>query len=161
MPGSWLSFLLGAVSVLIQRQHQLGIARAGQYAVPIQGVFADDVGEAGSGLVAGVCTDDLTDGAGQGLAGAAGYVVVNLHGLGDRFFFLLGIVLAGGLGGLGYGFRLVLRDSSGCGSVASWAISGASCAASSPAGAAISSFFARVFRWRGSGQVSGRVPGSK
>ena len=49
MPGSWLSVLLGAVSVLIQRQHQLGIARAGQYAVPIQGIFADDVGEAGSG----------------------------------------------------------------------------------------------------------------
>ena len=52
MPGSWLSFLLGAVSILIQREHQLGIARAGQYAVPIQGVFADDVGEAGSGLMA-------------------------------------------------------------------------------------------------------------
>ena len=54
VPGSWLSVLLGAVSVLIQREHQLGIARAGQYAVPIQGVFADDVGEAGSGLIAGV-----------------------------------------------------------------------------------------------------------
>lgn len=67
MPGSWLSFLLGAVSVLIQRQHHLGIARAGQYAVPIQGVFADDVGEAGSGLVAGVCADDLADGAGHGI----------------------------------------------------------------------------------------------
>ena len=77
VPGSWLSVLLGAVSVLIQRQHQLGIARASQYAVPIQGVFADDVGEAGSGLIAGVCADDLADGAGQGLAGAAGYVVVN------------------------------------------------------------------------------------
>lgn len=78
MPGSWLPVLLGAVSVLIQRQHQLVIARACQYAVPIQGVFADDVGEAGSGLIAGVCADDLADGAGQGLAGAAGYVVVNL-----------------------------------------------------------------------------------
>ena len=77
MPGSWLSVLLGSVSVLIQREHQLGIARAGQYAVPIQGVFADDVGEAGSSLIAGVCADDLADGAGQGLAGAAGYVVVN------------------------------------------------------------------------------------
>ena len=54
-----------------------GIARAGQYAVPIQCVFADDVGEAGSSLIAGVCADDLADGAGQGLAGAAGYVVVN------------------------------------------------------------------------------------
>ena len=84
MPGSWLSVLLSAVSVLIQRQHQLGIARAGQYAVPIQGVFADDVGEAGSGLIAGVCTDDLADGAGQGLAGASGYVVVNLHGFRQR-----------------------------------------------------------------------------
>jgi hypothetical protein len=31
VPGSWLSVLLGAVAVLIQRQHQLGIARAGQY----------------------------------------------------------------------------------------------------------------------------------
>ena len=38
MPGSWLSVLLGAVSILIQRQHQLGIARAGQYAVAIQGM---------------------------------------------------------------------------------------------------------------------------
>ena len=70
-------FLLGAVSVLIQRQQQLGIARASQYAIAIQCVFANDVGEAGSGLVAGVCADDLADGAGQGLAGAAGYVVVN------------------------------------------------------------------------------------
>ena len=79
-----MSVLLGAVSVLIQRQHQLGIARAGQYTVPIQGVFADDVGEAGSGLIAGVCADDLANGAGQGLAGAAGYVVVNFHGFRQR-----------------------------------------------------------------------------
>ena len=62
---------------MIQRQQQLGIARASQYAIAIQCVFANDVGEAGSGLVAGVCADDLADGAGQGLAGAAGYVVVN------------------------------------------------------------------------------------
>ena len=93
MPGSWLSVLLGAVSVLIQRQHQLGIARAGQYAVPIQGIFADDVGEAGSGLVAGVCADNLADGAGQGLAGAAGYVVVNLHGFRQQL--IVGIILGG------------------------------------------------------------------
>ena len=77
MPGSWLSILLGLVLVLGQEFEQAGVVRADQYAVPIQGVFADDAGEAGSGLVAGVCADDLADGAGQGLAGAAGYVVVN------------------------------------------------------------------------------------
>jgi hypothetical protein len=87
-----LSVLLGAVSVLIQRQHQLGIARAGQYAVPIQGVFADDVGEAGSGLIAAVCADVLADGMCQSLASAAGYAVVYLHGHGDRFFILPRIV---------------------------------------------------------------------
>ena len=68
--------LLGAVSVLVQRQHQLGITRASQYAVLIQGVFADDVGEAGSCLIVGVYADDLADDAGQGLAGVAGYVIV-------------------------------------------------------------------------------------
>ena len=58
VPGSWLSVLLGAVSVLIQRQQQLGIARASQYAIAIQCVFANDVGEAGSGLIA-VCAGDV------------------------------------------------------------------------------------------------------
>ena len=76
MPGSWLFFLLGLVSVLGQEAEQVVVVRAGQYAVAIQGVFADDVGEAGSGLVCWICADPFPDGIGQGLAGVAGYVVV-------------------------------------------------------------------------------------
>ena len=54
-PGSWLFFLLGLVSVLGQEAEQVGVVRAGQYAVAIQGIISDGVGEAGSCLIAGVC----------------------------------------------------------------------------------------------------------
>ena len=71
-----MSSLLGAVSILIQREHQLGIAQADQYAVPIQGVFADDVGETRRSLVFRIFANGFPDGVGQGLAGAARYVEV-------------------------------------------------------------------------------------
>ena len=83
-PGSWLLFLLGLVSVLGQESEQVGVVRAGQDALAIQGVFADDVGEGGRGLVCRICSDGFPDGVGQGLAGAARYVVVYGHGFRDR-----------------------------------------------------------------------------
>ena len=43
--------------------------------------------------MAGVCADDLADSIGQGLAGAAGYVVVFFHGI--RLRLVLGIILSG------------------------------------------------------------------
>lgn len=45
----------------------------------IQRVFPDDVGKAGSRLIAGVCADAFPYGVGQSLAGAALYVEVYLH----------------------------------------------------------------------------------
>ena len=79
-PGSWLFSLLGLVSILGQVAEQVGVVRAGQYAVAIQGIFSDDVGEAGRGLVCRICADSFPDGVGQGLAGTALYVVVYRHG---------------------------------------------------------------------------------
>ena len=52
-PGSWLFFLHSLVSILCQEAEQLGVVRAGQYTASIQGIIPDDVGEAGSGLIAG------------------------------------------------------------------------------------------------------------
>jgi hypothetical protein len=49
-----LFFLLGLVSVLGQEAEKVGIVRAGQYAMTIQGIIPHDVGKAGSGLIAGV-----------------------------------------------------------------------------------------------------------
>ena len=50
-PGAWLFFLLGLVFVLFQSADQVGVVRAGQYSVAIQGIIPDDVRKAGSGLV--------------------------------------------------------------------------------------------------------------
>ena len=61
-PGSWLSFLLGLVSVLGQESEQVGVVRAGQDALAIQGIVADDVGEGGRGLVCRICADGFPDG---------------------------------------------------------------------------------------------------
>jgi hypothetical protein len=69
-------FLLGLVSVLGQESEQVGVVRVGQYAVAIQSAFPDGVGEAGSGLIAGICADPFPDGMSQSLAGAAFYVIV-------------------------------------------------------------------------------------
>ena len=52
-------FLLGLVSVLRQEAEQVGVVRAGQYAVAIQGIISDGVGESGSGLIAGICSDGI------------------------------------------------------------------------------------------------------
>ena len=75
-PGSWLFFLFGLESILFKGGEQLGVVRAGQYAVAIQGIISDGVCEAGSGLIAGICADPFPDGVGQALAGAAFYVIV-------------------------------------------------------------------------------------
>ena len=69
-------FLLGLVSVLGQEAEKVGIVRAGQYAMAIQGIIPDGVGEAGSGFIAGICADPFPDCVGQGFAGAAFYVIV-------------------------------------------------------------------------------------
>ena len=105
--GLWLPPLLSLVSVLGQEAEQVGIVRAGQYAVAIQGVFPDGVSEAGSGLIAGVCTDPFPDGVGQALAGAAFYVEVYFHALRQRL--VLGIILGGGNSVLG-GLHRLLRQ---------------------------------------------------
>ena len=71
MPGVWLLFLLGLVSVLGQEAEQLAIIRAGQYVAAIQGIFPDGVGEGRSGPVCRICAGMFPDGVCQGLAGTA------------------------------------------------------------------------------------------
>ena len=54
----------GLVSVLGQESEQVGVMRAGQDALAIQGIIADDVGEGRGGFVGRICADGLSDGVG-------------------------------------------------------------------------------------------------
>jgi len=49
----------GLVSVLGQESERVVITRAGQDALAIQGIIADDVGKGGRGLVCRICADHL------------------------------------------------------------------------------------------------------
>ncbi|MBQ6374220.1 MAG: hypothetical protein IJJ45_06990 [Clostridia bacterium] len=69
-PGMWLSFLLGRVSVLGQESEQVGVVLAGQDALSIQGIIADNASEGGCGRVFRICADGFPDGVGRGLAAA-------------------------------------------------------------------------------------------